>query len=272
MLNKEAIEKLQEANCVEHLNTEIAGAKLERPALALPSEMRVVDLERYLPAPVRKRGTMTTESLNGFTRYTEENKSEQTVCFVDQREMVACAIIDHGTTAAPAHNEHRACLSLERTSDYQDLLVANKSRMTQREMAEWIEEHVDSLRFFTTLDGDTEISASRAISAIRKVKDQQRTESEKTVGSFSETRGVLASASLESEDLPGFVCMTIEPYAELKERRFIMRLSYHRDREGFSLRVIRLDQHKEEMAKEFADLVEHRLGDIPVFVGEFRKQ
>lgn len=271
MLDEKTIEKLQEPECIEHINREIAGKKLERPVVATPDNVTLKDLEGFLPAPTRKRGTMATESIDGFTSYVEANKSALSSCFVSQCSMSANAIIDHGTTDNPAHNQHNAVLTLEKTSDFKDLLAIDKDKRSQRNTAEWVEEHIDTLTFYKDAALSDEISATKAITAIRKVKDTQKSESESTVGNFSETRGVMASASIEDDNLPAFIAMTIEPYNGLPTRKFVARLAYHRDSEAFSLRIIRLDKQFEEMAEEFSQLVTEKLGDVPVFIGEYAK-
>jgi uncharacterized protein YfdQ (DUF2303 family) len=58
----------------------------------------------------------------------------------------------------------------------------------------------------------------------------------------------------------------------LAQRTFILRLSLRFDEEKplLALRIIRPEQHEEEMAEEFAALLQEQFGDqLPVTIGNF---
>ena len=75
-----------------------------------------------------------------------------------------------------------------------------------------------------------------------------------------------------SEPLPSFILFSCEPYTGLAQRTFILRLSLRFDEEKplLALRIIRPEQHEEEMAEEFAALLQEQFGDqLPVTIGNF---
>jgi|GEM_PF-4910863 uncharacterized protein YfdQ (DUF2303 family) len=267
MMDNTAIQEIQKAHTTESLNRELVGmTAIKEPLIGVPNDFKIQNLERYLPTPVRKRGRMETDSINDFTQFVIDHKNEHSACFVNTELMSASAILNYGSVKTPGHCDFVSSLTLTKTPDYIELININDTKKTQRALAEWIEEYSDILSFFDA--SDNEITIVKAITAVRNVKENASQETTSSVGNFNESRGVLAKASMETDNLPAFIKVDITAYNDLSPREFITRVSYHRETSTFSMRVIRIDKHKEEMAKEFAELVRNKITGINVYIGK----
>tara|TARA_R110002074_G_scaffold83306_1_gene185451 strand:- start:771 stop:1595 length:825 start_codon:yes stop_codon:yes gene_type:complete len=267
MMDHTAIAEIQKSITTGRLNDELAELKLiSVPLIARPKEFDIQSLEQYMPAPTRQRGAIFTTSVNDFVQFTLDNKQEDaTICLIDAEAMKANARLNHGTSDSPGFSDHSITLALKETPDYVELQKINGSKKSQRDLAEWVEEYVDNLTFLSA-DG-TEIPSTKAFTAIRNVKEKAVQESENKISNFEESRGVLASASMTTDNMPAYIQMNITAYPDLEDRVFNMRVSYHKDSGSFSLRVIKLTQIQDEMAVEFADLVRGKLDGISVYIG-----
>ena len=241
-------------------------------AAALPDDFKLHDLESYLNYRRRPRGTMSTRFIGPFAEYAIAHADEGATVFVDAGDMTATAVLDLGTVDLPGHADNKAKLTPNKTAAYAALLQITAGPRSQQDVAEFLEDWADQAK---CLNGDTEIKAPLAIAAVRKItiESAQRVESE--AQSLSATRSAFESIKASSQDpLPTTIHFTCPPYADLRERTFVLRLSILTGEKTpkLVLRVQKLETHTEEMANELVARITDAIGpELPVLVGSYGK-
>lgn len=185
MLSKEAITQLQ--------NDATAAALLSvsnGQATIIPENYRLLDIEKYAETPRRFRGKFETSSINDFIRYANDNKQTDSGLFISDCGRKAKLVIDLGTTTAPKHAEHVACLTLRSTAAYDSLLSINGCKTTQQSLAEWIEEWSDHL-LIEDSDGQS-MTIAQATATIRKIEIKSKGERD-----FEEEEGMRKVSAME---------------------------------------------------------------------------
>lgn len=270
MIDQSAIQELQQNPTTAEANRILAGHSLQAPAIALPQNFTLVDLERRLPAPVRKRGTMLTNCVDSFTNYVAEESDDSSTCFVFAEDMTATTILNHGSAENPGHGDYKAKLALEKQPEYVAMLRQDGRGLSQQSIAEWFEEYRHCITF---LDSDgNKITAVKAISAVRNVKTTRERTADNKVENFDTSRGVLESAAIRADGLPSFVVFTCQPYTPLNSREFTFRVWATTEvNPTFGLQSMNLSKIQLEIAEEFAELIRNELIDeaVPVYVGSF---
>jgi uncharacterized protein YfdQ (DUF2303 family) len=281
MFDKEAIEVLQDGASILQASNAISHAFEERAVVALPEKFDTRDLEQYLPNRRRARGTMATSAAEDFAEYVKAHKEEGACVFVSQDAMKSVAVLNLGTPDKPGHADNKAALVLEKTSAYTSLLTHASGRaMTQSGVAEFIEDWTAQIQCF---NDDGPIVIAHAVAAVRKMSIEAMRKVESAEQSLSASKSSFEQVSATSKDpLPTFIHFTCEPYHGLESRTFVMRLSVitSNDKPSISLRIIKLEEHQEAMAKELAELTRKALREnqysaasliVPVLLGEYSK-
>lgn len=248
------------------------AAELNLDVAALPDDTKVLELEKFKPRRNRFRGHFVTRSIDDFVNYTENKADLGAECFVYPDDMTATAVLNLGDLSAPGHADSQAQMKLKRTAAFIALNNIDGNTRTQQQLAEWLEDWRDNICGLTS--NEQEMSASKVIAAIRRITIKAGSTSDHTEGQLSATRSSLeqVEASSNSEPLPSFIQFTCTPYVGLGERTFTLRMSLRADEDKplLALRIIRPEQHEEEMAEEFAELLQQKFGDIlPVTIGVF---
>ncbi len=239
---------------------------------ALPEDFKVRDLENYLPFRRRPRGTMATRIIAAFAEYAMAHAGDGATVFVDPADMTATAVLDLGSVESPGHADNKAKLTPNKTADYAALLQITAGPRSQQDVAEFLEDWAGQVLCF---NGADEIKAPLAIAAVRKItiESAQRVESEEQ--SLSATRSAFESIKASSQDpLPTTIYFACQPYADLAERTFVLRLSILTGEKTpkLVLRVQKLDTHAEEMANELVERITDAIGpELPVLVGSYGK-
>lgn len=272
MIDKDAIKALTEAESISAASTAVEiGLVQNNGALALPEDFKLHDLEPYLPSRRRMRGSMTTTTANDFGAYVKKNAEAGAMVFVDKNNMHAVAVLNLGTTDAPGHCDNKATFKAERTAAYHALLsFVGANARKQVEVAEFFEDWADLLAF---RNDSGEVPLAKAIGAVRNLTIEASKKLNATEGNLSATRSTFESVQATSEDpIPTYVTFTTEPYFGLQSRAFVLRVSILTTGEKplLSLRIIKQEQHDEEMAQELAELVRGVVDEgFPVAIGTF---
>lgn len=258
-------------------NTAIAAQqqlRTEYPTVALPDTFKVHDLEQFQDGRNRYRGKMITTSLAEFAEYSNDQNGQK--CFIDTETMIAKTFFNIGNEENPGHGDHTAQLKMENTAAFYELNRKNDTRLNQKEMAEWLEDWRDYIQTKgpASSNGElTDIGIIQALSAVRNITIKASSDSEHSDSDFGAARTTMDKIEANAKDqLPvGFVFKCV-PYEGLDEREFFMRMSIIAGREApvISLRIVKLEQHREDMALELKD----KLGDtleasVKRYIGTF---
>lgn len=280
MFTKEAITELQTGAAIAHAQAAMRDHDTTDHLVSLPSDFKVHDLEQYLPHRRRARGTMTTEALASFAGYFTTHAEGGATVFVDKDAMKAVGVLNLGDSAEPGHADNKAILALKSVAAFDALRkVANGHAQTQAAVAEWVEDWQDLIGCFNHPDGEAlgdRVPTHRAIAAIRAITIEAARKVESEEGQLSASRSAFESVKASSKHtLPTHIYFKTEPYVGLAERTFILRLGILTtfDKTAIVLRPVKMEEHQQAMAEEFAANVTGALSDTkyPVLIGTYAK-
>ena len=251
----------------------------EESAIPVHKDVTIQDLESFMPNRRRYRGTMTTTQIDQFAEYTnriaedvDQQRAHSVPCFVDPENMTAKVFFDLGTVEAPGHADFTARLNLPKTAAFEELLGKNGRALDQKELAEWLEDWSPQLK--VTSETGEPLNLPAAVGAVRRITIGAKSESTSEERTFGGRRSSMAEVEAQNKDtLPAFVEFTCEPYHGLQQRTFRLRVSLiTSEKPRLVMRVVRLEHHQEEMAKEFREHLEHALDGnlVDTFVGKFQ--
>lgn len=280
-MDKSAIEQIQLAKTIEAANVLIdAMPDSIRPVIALPSNFELHDFESKMQQRYRFRGAYNTKSLSAFGEYAESNNTgESQAVFIDADKMAARLILNLGDQLNPGHCDHTASITLEKTAAYKALLEIINRPKDQRETSEFIEDWRAFLTAYGQEDENgtaAQVSIVKALQAVRSITIEAVSKSDSEVRTFGATTSGMDSIDAKSKyDLPGVFEFTCQPYHELPERTFTLRPSILTNGKTpqLVLRVIREQEHNEQMAEQFKGLIEAELlcksPDVKTYIGTF---
>lgn len=262
MIDASAIDQLTKAEAIASANRALTDQM--ESLVALPEEYKLHDLEPYLTYRRRQRGLMVTSSLKDFAAYCEAQADTGASVFVDADSMTATAVLNLGSPDEPGHADNRARLELRKTAAYLALLHHTQAAraLSQAVAAEFLEDWADLVECYTEDGASTK--NTYAVAAIRKLTIEAMRKLESSEQSLSASRSAFESVQATSAaPIPTAIHFRCEPYRGLAQRTFVLRLGVQTggDKPSIVLRVIKAEQHAEEMAQELADLVRGELGD-----------
>ena len=123
-------------------------------------------------------------------------------------------------------------------------------------------------------DGN-EIENAKAINAVRNMRIDESAQTDSHAGNYRETRSRLESVEAKSIDgaLPAYFTVNDECYQGIPARNLALRLGISNDdgQPVFKLEIKALQSVRDELAKEFADIVATRVFDgVSVCIGQFQ--
>lgn len=264
-MDKSAIELIQ--------NTAVAASSVEPLAgmdvVALPAGMSLESLEEFRPLRNRYRGTFDTGSLDDFAEYMRDHGPGQ--CFVNAAFMSARAFLNLGTDKEPGHGDHTAVLSLEKTAPYKAALAVNGSRMSQQQLAEWLEDWHEIMTAYD--EAGNSIELRRAIMGVRRITIEAIRREEHTTENMRASRSAMEDIEAKSkETLPSEFRMHCQAYNGLPAVVLRMRLSVLTggDKPGLVMRISQLESLQDQIANDFKGrLIDVLGGTAKTLVGTF---
>lgn len=262
----------QASTDIQQANEAIALG-MDPSVIALPENFKTHDLESYLPHRRRARGEMLTSSIFSFSEYASTHATEGASVFVDPDAMRAKAVLNLGTSEIPGHADNMAIYAPDKTAAYSALLAITRQPQKQSDMAEFLEDWPDLIECFNDAGP---VNIKQATAAVRKITIDSARRIESEEQQLGATRSAFESVQASSkEPLPTTIYFKCTPYADLSERVFVLRLGVLTGEKAPSivLRVVKAEQHKEEMATELSKLVAEALaGDLPVLIGTYTRK
>lgn len=274
MFDKDTLTALQEHKAIESAQKALAFAHQDSNDLAaLPSDYKLHNLEQYLPTRRRARGIMTTNDLESFIGYTVAHSEAGASVFIEAESMSAFAVLNLGIPNEPGHADNKAKLKLNRTAAFTALIsIATGQPYKQSTVAEFLEDWPDQIK---CINDAGDIAPPKAIAAIRKLTIETMRKLESEEQALSQSRSAFESVQATSKDpIPTTILFKCQPYSDLAERTFAIRLTVQTggDKPAITLRVVKAEQHNEEMAAELAALIIRGFeGGTPVLVGSYTK-
>ena len=237
---------------------------------------RILSLEQFDAGRSRKRGVFTTEDIDSFADYIEINAlPEHTSVFVDKHQMRAEAILNFNEDCfEQGWLDHKAILTAEPTVMFKKLLsMHGTGRTKQKLFAEFLEDWGHKV-VARDVEGNI-IENSRAVNAVRNMRIDESSQTDSQAGHYRETRSRFESVEAKSIDgaLPAYFTVNDECYQGIPARNLALRLGIASEdgKPVFSLEIKAFQSVRDELAKEFADIVEGRVFDgVSVCIGQFQ--
>lgn len=271
----DAIKTIQASEATAHVQAAVNDALQTTSAVVhLPETFKQHDLESFLPNRRRQIGTMVTDSIADFATYSKEHKSDGATVFVHAENLKAVSVLNLGTPNTPGHADNKAQLSMVATAAYTALGHITGMPKKQADVAEFIEDWRDMI---TCADTDGQLlSVSHAIEACRTITIESARKLETRVEDFQEESATLDSVKASAKQkLPARLVLTASPYKGLSERKFELRIGIQTGGQVplLMLRIIKLEDHKQQMAEELADKLRAQFSDsgVPVLIGSYTK-
>jgi len=232
----------------------------DRSAMLVPEGFKVQSLEHLQDNRNRFRGALTTSSIKDFSTYTLAQLGA-TDAFVDADKMACTAFYNLGDYEAPGHADHTATLTLTRSPAYVALLEIAGSKISQKDLAEWLEDWAPNVKVTSSAGKDMDLSA--AIASVRNVTIKAAAERNHSEHNFGAAQSSMDSIEAANQDaLPAVLHFSFSPYEGLSIRVFNLRVSLHTggDKPVFSLRWVQEGLQREEIAQEFKDVLAKEVG------------
>ncbi|GAB3099864.1 DUF2303 family protein [Aestuariicella hydrocarbonica] len=271
-MEKEAIEQIQtSANIpalIEHLN----AAGTQNPVVALPENVRLHDLEKFMAHASHFRLKYATTSINDFIEYSQGHAYAGSTCFVNAEAMTARAIFDLGVTCEPGHKQHTASLSLTKTAAFTALTKFNGQQHSQKDAAEFIEDWCDYISYAATMS-NAEMSPHQAAAKLRDLTIEAARELNSKVSDFGHEMSAMERIEAKGKDtIPSVIKFDCVPYRGIQTRCFTLRIGIltGEDKPKIVFRITQLESTQEEIAEEFKDILvsEFTESSLTTYIGE----
>ena len=210
------------SNAVATVGTRVTG--LDGVMAVVPEGFKLQSLEKLEKQRHRFRGALTTSSLADFVTYVKERAEKATHGFVDKDNMSCRVIFNLGDSTLPGHGDDTATLRLEPTAAYAALQRIAGKNLTQKDLAEWMEDWREFLEAITPTD--EVMNLVQAIAAVRNITIKASSERTNVEGNFNAQRSAMDQIEAASQDtLPASLIFSCAPYDGLPLRHFVLRLS-----------------------------------------------
>lgn len=236
-------------------------------AILVPENYLVQSVEHLNHNRARFRGRMSTNSLPDFCRYVERRAPGQAAAvpmaagFIDADSMSCQVFFNLGNEAEPGHADDTANLTLKPTAAYAAMRSIAGSRLSQTQLAEWMEDWADSLKVTGTSGEDIPVGV--AVQKIRTITIKATAERTSTESNFSAGRSAMDQIeAAHAEQQPADLLYTIKPYEGLQARTFTLRLSVITggDKPVLVSRWVQQEAQEEEIAQEFKGVLTSEIG------------
>lgn len=256
---KDALQLLL-ANAVAAANVRIEGTTGE--FAVVPEGYKLQNMEKLHGCRDRFRGSLSTSSLADFVTYVKDRADKATHGFVDKDNMTCRVIFNLDDSHQAGHGDDVATLRLEPTAAYAALQRIAGKTLSQKDLAEWMEDWRDFLEAVTPTDESMPIA--QAIAAVRNITIKATSERNNVEGNFNAARSAMDRIEADSQDtLPGSLIFSCAPFEGLPLRNFVLRLSVltGNDKPVLKPRWVAEEQVREEIAQEFKDLLAADIAD-----------
>lgn len=234
------------------------------PAIIVPDNFMVQNVEHLEELRSRFRGTMSTQSLPDFCTYVERRAKESDrhtpQGFIDADSMSCRMFFNLGDFVEPGHADDTSALTLKPTAAFASMLAIAGKRLGQTELAEWMEDWSAALKVTSTNGEDIPVGA--AVQKIRTITVKATAERTSNEGSFNSSRSAMDRIeAAHAEQQPNDLLFTIKPFEGLQQRTFTLRLSIITgDKPQLVARWVQQEAQQEEIAQEFKEKLTSEIG------------
>lgn len=123
------------------------------PYVVVPGGYKVESLEPFLPAPTRKRATVTVSQTGSFIEYAKKHGSlDECVIYAEidaeQSKCVLLAVMNDNGATNPKWRDHRCTFAPALSVEWKRWMSKNgpSKAMSQTDFATWLEDNLDDVR------------------------------------------------------------------------------------------------------------------------------
>lgn len=240
------------------------------PAILVPGGVSVQSLEQFQPLRNRFRGAFVTSVLSEFAAYVRANPGGHGFVSDATDKLSAQVFFNLGNKSDPGHADWTATLTVQPTAAWAAVMAVDGKRLSQRELAEWIEDWTDQVAAEGS-DG-TYMQLAAALASIRNITITARAESAHTEKDFGASRTALEDIEAKAAGgLPKFLRFRAEPALGFMERGVLLRVSVITgEKPALSLRIVGKEALLEDVRTEFRWKVLAEIGDAATMsIGTF---
>lgn len=276
--NKESIMSTEAQVIVQNaaLKAAVEAVDPSLKVVYLDGNARIHDLEEFQPLKRRMTGHFATTSFLALAQFAQSTidsslKTENPSCFIGNNGN-AKLIFNYGDIGNPLHQDLSASIQLNTTPVFDAISRLKDSRLSQRELAEFIEDFND---YVTALDASgNEINLNVAIGAIRNMTIESNKSVNQESTDFKDTSSAFASVEAKFKDAtPAYLSFDIPAFNEIDNRTFIFRISVITSDEKIklALRCPKWDEVIESINIEFQEKLTKDLKPLSVktFIGNW---
>lgn len=207
-----------------------------RPMLVQPGGTTLVDLEKYLKAPLLKRSTVAITDAISFVAYVNRFKEPASVVFADLDGRKFEAVLDYhaATGGGAAWGKHRVTFACDTTQDWKTWEESDGVVMTQIEFARFIENNVPNI---AAPPGAELIEMCLTLEAKKNVqfRSSHRLRDGQTQLRYEETIEGSAGAQNGTVEIPQRLTLCIEPFRGVGMKGINARFNYRIERGALSM-------------------------------------
>jgi len=255
-MDQSAIHAIQELAVSEQSNFILHCDEIS-PAVIIPNNHKLTDLEHLLAAPKRFRAEFKTKLIDEFVSYVNTNGTAKTGIFIDTKDTSATAIINLGNDENPEWGDHKAKLTLTRTPEFAEVIFQNERPLSQQELIDFFEDWQEHIQFLDDAEESFDFRAS--INAIRRLTVSATQERESTTRNYSASQSSLDAIEVKAAGavLPYGFLFSCTPYESLQSIVLLCQLRALTDGKDVKLkyRIMMLDSFINKISVEFKDLL-----------------
>lgn len=209
-----------------------------------------IDMEKYLPKPARKHGSVTVFDAASLNLVLNANQDEQIVVYVDRMAPAIVAVMnDHGGN--PGWRDHRANLTFRPTPQWQKWLAVDGKMMPQADFAEFIETNLSDI---TEPAGAEMLEVAQYFSATRDVSFKSATRLKDGQIQFQNEEKLEAKVTAGNVEVPDIIALGLSPYFGVAPFRVEAKFRY-RIRDGKLVLGVKLQRVEDIVALVVAEML-----------------
>lgn len=230
-----------------------------------------IDLEQFLDAPRRAKGTVRLQTVDDLVRYvTRHDEPTSTTLWLDIDSHLVVAVLNDHLAGSPAWGDHRATLQLKPTDEWTHWISKDGQLLAQAAFAEHID---DGLREIVTPDPADMLEIAQSIQGATKVEFQSAARLQNGQIGVKWVEEQTAKAGQRGElEIPERFELAIAPFLGEEPYRVGARLRYRLNGGQLALGY-KLDRPA-DVVRDAVDQIAQRLhaafSDDRVFVGKPR--
>lgn len=115
------------------------------PFMATPADVKINDLSKYLPEPLRIEAAPSFNDAASFGKYYEKFADTDSILFADLSSRKIKSIFDYHGPSDPDWCKHSASFNCELSDEWKIWLESNKRKMDQADFANFIENNLPDI-------------------------------------------------------------------------------------------------------------------------------